>query len=88
MAESNEKTYEQTTVLEHSGLKYRYIRRDAAVSGEGNDVERALNKFAAFGYSLVGQCVIEGKLYMTLARGLTQDEIRAAVEAHNASVVK
>lgn len=86
MAKSNEKIYETTTAQEHVGMKYRYIRRNAAVGGEGNDVERALNKYAAFGYSLVGQAVVEGKIYLTLARPLRTDEILAAVEAHNAAV--
>lgn len=86
MAKSNSKIYETTTAQAHSGLKYRYIRRDAEVGGEGNDVERALNKYAAFGYSLIAQSVVDGKIYLTLARGMTLDEQVAAAEAHNAQV--
>lgn len=86
MAKSNGKIYEPARAEQHSCLKYRYIRRDAEVGGEGNDVERALNKFACFGYSLVGQTVIEGKIYLTLARAMTPDEVKAAVEEHNAQV--
>lgn len=86
MAKSNERVYEKTTPAQHSGLKYRYIRRNFDVGGEGNDVERALNKFAAFGYSLVGQSIVGDKIYLTLARALTMEETIAAVEAHNQQV--